>query len=54
METKCSCHKSCSWEVVILQEGGYEELAAKNDYLTVIFKKDRCRRYPGRLGETNP
>src|ERR1700739_3970683 len=36
---------------------GTGERAAKNDYLMVIFQKDRCQRnirYPGRLGETNP
>jgi hypothetical protein len=30
MEIKCSCRKSRSWEVVILQEGMFWEVAANN------------------------
>jgi hypothetical protein len=56
MERKCSCHKSCSWEVVILQEGECGELAAKNASQSPQKGQMPRRniRYPVPLGETNP
>ena len=38
---KCSCHKSRSWEVVILQEGGSWELATNNAFFGCHLPKDR-------------